>query len=302
MLVRLLPGTDRHNVLATLRQLSNDVHNLGSLGGTHQELYNKYSSWVRDSVRMLRYMLSSADIERLLLTRRYWALQAMGGAEVLIGMRYLIDTELEERQAALTEAADRLAEELGRWGGPGHLVVADTSVYMDHEQKFEDLEVDRILGLPGELVHLIVPIAVIDELDNLKRGKDRWRPGHTLAVLDRILEKPAEVATLREAARDVGELTVEIVFDPPEHSRLPIMDEEIIDRALALQEVAGREVTLVTYDTSQSTRARARGLTTIKLKRDEWEQEKGPKEKPIRNKRDGRRDAPREVSSSDADT
>lgn len=301
MLVRLFPGADRHNVLATLRQLGTDVQNLRSFGGTHQELYNKYSSWVRESVRLLRYLLSSADIDRLFLTRRYWALQAMGGAEVLIGMRYLIDAELEEREAALTEATARLADEVGRWGGPGHLVVADTSVYMDHDQKLEDLEVGKILGRPGDLVHLIVPIAVIDELDNLKRGKDRWRPGYTLAVLDSVLEEPTEVATMQPEANGVGRLTVEIVFDPPEHSRLPIMDEEIIDRALAVQEVAGKKVTLITFDTSQSTRARSRGLTTIKLKRDEWEQEKGPKEKSIRNTRDGRRVAPREVSSSGSD-
>ncbi|MFF1820586.1 PIN domain-containing protein [Kribbella sp. NPDC058245] len=272
--------------------------NLEAFGGTNQELYNKYSSWVRDSVRMLSKLFSPADIENLLLTRRYWALQAMGGGEVLVAMRYLLNTEIEERHTVFAETLDRLTGEFGRWGGPGRLVVADTSVYMDHEQKFEDLEVDKILGADGDLVHLLVPVAVIDELDNLKRGKDRWRPGHTLAVLDRVLEKPTEIATMREAANDVGKLTVEIVFDPQDHSRLPIMDEEIIDRALAVQEVAGRPVTLITYDTSQSTRARARGLTTIKLKRDEWEEEVKTAEKPSDGRRSRRRPAPRELDDS----
>ncbi len=56
-----------------------------------------------------------------------------------------------------------------------------------------------------------------------------------------------------------GEMTVEIVFDPPGHARLPINDDEIIDRATAVQALAGRDVTVLTYDTRQSMRARAAG-------------------------------------------
>jgi hypothetical protein len=62
-----------------------------------------------------------------------------------------------------------------------------------------------------------------------------------------------------------GAITVEIVFDPPEHVRLPIVDDEIIDRALMVQVYAGRAITVVTYDTGQSTRARRVGLPTKKL-------------------------------------
>ena len=62
-----------------------------------------------------------------------------------------------------------------------------------------------------------------------------------------------------------GGCTVEIVFDPPGHVRLPINDDELIDRILAIQPLAGRQVTLLTYDTGQSTRARAAGLPAKKL-------------------------------------
>ncbi|HEY2079284.1 MAG TPA: PIN domain-containing protein [Streptosporangiaceae bacterium] len=58
-----------------------------------------------------------------------------------------------------------------------------------------------------------------------------------------------------------------MVFDPPGHVRLPTNDDEIIDRTLAIQALAAREVTLVTYDTGMSTRARAAGLTVIKHSR-----------------------------------
>ena len=56
-----------------------------------------------------------------------------------------------------------------------------------------------------------------------------------------------------------------MVFDPPGHVRLPINDDEIIDRALTIQPLVGRPVTLLTYDTGQSTRARNAGLRVKKL-------------------------------------
>jgi hypothetical protein len=46
---------------------------------------------------------------------------------------------------------------------------------------------------------------------------------------------------------------------------LPINDDEIIDRALAVESLAGRKITLFTYHTGQSTRARAAGLRAKKL-------------------------------------
>ena len=65
-----------------------------------------------------------------------------------------------------------------------------------------------------------------------------------------------------------SELTIELVFDPPGHIRLRGNDDEIIDRALAIEALADRKVTLLTYDTGQSTRARNAGLQFVKLSQD----------------------------------
>lgn len=62
-------------------------------------------------------------------------------------------------------------------------------------------------------------------------------------------------------------MTIELVCDPPGHVRLPINDDEIIDGALVIQSLAGREVTLLTYGTCQSTRARSAGLHVHLLSR-----------------------------------
>lgn len=60
---------------------------------------------------------------------------------------------------------------------------------------------------------------------------------------------------------------MELLFNPPGHVRLPINDDESVDRALAVEPLAGRKVTLLTYDTGQSTRARNAGLQVVKLTR-----------------------------------
>jgi hypothetical protein len=69
-----------------------------------------------------------------------------------------------------------------------------------------------------------------------------------------------------------GGVILDVLFDPPGHVRLPIADDEIIDRALAAQALAAKPVPLVTFDTSQSARARHADLTVIKLSKQVGEQ------------------------------
>jgi hypothetical protein len=89
-------------------------------------------------------------------------------------------------------------------------VVADTSVYITHPDKLEQIDFVPLVGVRGDPIHLVVPVVVIDELDGLKQGKDnrtRWRAGYTLAVLDRVSEHNAASGRLRAedfSALDTG--------------------------------------------------------------------------------------------------
>jgi hypothetical protein len=51
-----------------------------------------------------------------------------------------------------------------------------------------------------------------------------------------------------------------LFLDDPGHVRLPHADSELVDRCCALAAVAGREVTIVTFDTGMAIRARAANL------------------------------------------
>ena len=158
--------------------------------------------------------------------------------------------------------------------------VLDTSFYIEHEQKLEEADFAPLLSVRESDIHLIVPIVVVDELDGLKQSKDRhvrWRAGYTVAVLDHVFASTTGPARLREDNFSAlgsgcipprGQIMMELLFDPPGHTRLPINDDEIIDRTLAIERLAAGHVTLLTYDTGQSTRARAAGLRVNKLSKD----------------------------------
>ncbi|MGH3124111.1 MAG: PIN domain-containing protein, partial [Streptosporangiaceae bacterium] len=142
---------------------------------------------------------------------------------VLNGM---VSLELSHRVEDFAAAVKALEEEIGRWARPGVLVVADTSFYIQHPDKLEELDFRPLLEIWEDPVRLLVPIVVVDELDGLKKSKgtqERWRPLYTLAVIDRILANPpgpAELAPQDFSALGTGGIprgavTMELVFDPP---------------------------------------------------------------------------------------
>ncbi len=286
MLVTPRPGVNRDNLLKSLQSVHNEVFNLraGSGPSTAYKRLLAYLEWTSNAVRMLGNQISSADLDRLVLTRRHeLLLSGVGGMtstemEVQRVVNGLVSLELDQRVEAFDAAIKALDAQIGRWPAYGHFVVPDTSFYIEHDQKLKDADFGPLIDVWQSPVTVLMPIVIVDELDGLKQSKDkhvRWRAGYTLAVLDMVFTNTAGAARLR--AGDVvpgadgltrSEVSIELVFDPPGHVRLPINDDEIIDRALAIEPLADRMVTLLTYDTGQATRARSAGLRVVKLSKD----------------------------------
>lgn len=284
MLITPLPGTDRRNVRQALSYVLDKTINLRHFGGNPDDLCVQYLRWSVETAAHLRGQLRAGDIDRLILTRRHWALQQIIGSMSfgwpdnprVTGVAQIVRMELEEREEDLKQAITAFERQVHSWSDLGHYVVADSSFYIQHTDRFEVADFGALLpAREGEAIHLLFPMVVIDELDTLKQhGKShtRWRAGHTLAVLDRLLTSSSQgffhargTAGIdgQVATRDVS---VEIVLDPPGHTRLPINDDEIIDRAKAIEALAARPLTLLTYDTGQATRARQATLNVVKLR------------------------------------
>jgi hypothetical protein len=283
VLVTPRPGVDRRHLLDTLRSLHTDVANLrgGGPHGAYKRLL-AYLEWASDAVRSLAGLISSDNLNELVLTKRYELLLSGVGnmtsdeVEVQRVVNGLVSTELNERTAAFGAAVAALEEQISRWSQLGEFVMPDTSFYIRHPDKLKETDFAAVVEARGAPIHVLIPIVVVDELDRLKESKDshvRWRAGHTLGVLDELFVSLAGQARLRIGDFSAlqtggiprGEITMDLVFDPPGHVRLPINDDEIIDRALAVEPLAARKVTLLTYDTGQSMRARAAGMPVKKL-------------------------------------
>jgi PIN domain len=278
MLITPRPGANRDNILKTLRQVHLDASNLRGAGpSTAYQRLLKYLEWVTDATRLLQGQVSGQDIDRLIQTRRYYAL--LGACGTLAGsdqqrlVNGLVNQELADRDADLDAAVTTLSEHMTRWAGPMWLAVADSSFYLHSPHPLRDTDLHKVMGLPAdEEIHLLFPIAVVDELDRLKEtggAHPRWRAGHTLGRLDEAITS-GTFGTLHHPALGEGQsirgrITVEIVLDQPGHVRLPIDDDEIIDRAATIQLIAGRDVRLLTCDTGQDTRGRMAGLKVTKL-------------------------------------
>jgi hypothetical protein len=276
MLVTPLPGVIRDDLLKVLRETASDLTDASNTNGARKRLM-AYLEWVARSIRMLEGRVSAADVDRLVLTPGYGRLLTAAGSltgddtstqRVLNGM---LDQEVRQRGRTLEDAIRDLDNQITRWPETSLVTVADTSIYLEHEHKLEDLDfADLFPGWKDKTVRVIVPIIILDELDGLKRSGDahrRWRAGYTLAVMEKAFADTLVPGLLRKPARNPnrGGVILDVLFDPPGHVRLPINDDEIIDRTLAAQALANATVTLLTFDTSQAARARHGGLGVSKL-------------------------------------
>ncbi|MGL5824631.1 MAG: PIN domain-containing protein [Nocardioides sp.] len=278
MLVTPRRGADRAALLDQLRRVEVDLRNVRSRATTADDLFNAYLQWIANAVRALRYQIRETELEKLLLTRRYWTVQALVGGPVALA-RDLIDVELDDRLSVFEDTIKMTESAFRRWDGYNTIVVADTSFYHQHSQKLDDLDLSGLIDSGHRQIHLIVPMVVIDELEKQKRSSDkriRGRAQITLAVIERVAGhagvgqlRGGESSQLGPGGPPTGRVLIDVLFDLPGHVRLPITDDEIVDRALSVQILSGKEITFLTYDTNQAMRARHALLGKVQhLRRD----------------------------------
>lgn len=115
-------------------------------------------------------------------------------------------------------------------------------------------------------MRLVVPVLVIEELDDHKRGRDRVQR-RARSVLHRLWELNGGNAEQAAALPGRRPVTIEVFADDSWHVRRPVNDNEIIERALAVGEITGRDVTMAAADYSMLYQASSRGLKTVLVPR-----------------------------------
>jgi PIN domain len=284
VLVSLYPSAKRDDVVEVLAGIRGGLDGLEGPGPVDHRTAGRlanYLEWATKAARMLTHRITAADVDRIIFTSGYYRLLTAVGSltgtdtdsqRVLNG---LMNLELRQRAEMLEEIIKDLKNRNPHWDPDDLYAVLDTTVYIEHADKLENLDIAPALTpFPDKRLHLLVPMVVIDELDGIKnKGEDfkRWRAGYTLGVLTRIFApQQARRGYLRDGLKEDGRavrgaVDMEILYDSPGHVRLPINDDEIVDRALAAGPLVGRAVTLITFDTGQEFRAREAGLDVVKL-------------------------------------
>ena len=189
---------------------------------------------------------------------------------------YELNTMLTRDWQTWDRRLERLGAELERCrtflGRPGRIVVLDTSALMEGLlfTRYDWHTLDA--GLAAGAVRLIVPILVIEELDGLKRTRDRQQKADAKEVLRAMWALHGTAPTVPAALPQATDVTIEVCLDGDWHKRRDNNDGEIIDQALALQELTGQPVILATCDYNQRYRAAAPSVTTALMpRRDEHE-------------------------------
>lgn len=271
MLLTPLPG-GRDNLLRNLEHIRREIGNANTSHSTVIEKHKAYLDAVGEGARLLRGQVRPADIEELLLTRRYWALvdMAVTTSPPFAVVSDLLALEIDDRLLELDAAITTTSEALNRWSATaGHLVVPDTSFYLRNPRVLKNIDFPDILDTE-DTITVLFPLPVIEELDRAKRRNDAGRNKALVALA--VLESHAKDglsgkwkdAPKSSQRQGQGDIWFDVLIDPPGHVPLPVADAEIIDRALTAQVLAGREVTVLTYDTNQAFRARGAGIKDVR--------------------------------------
>jgi hypothetical protein len=280
VLIHTVPGVRADHLLPTITSIKTSAQNGRGSGGNAVEALVKYAEWASESERLLRGLISSEDIERLLYTSAYRrcmdALSYVGNSSLSRVVHSMLGVEWQERIKVFEEIEQDLRKQSSAWGG-AELVVFDTNVYIRHPAKFGEMDFSTMLELRGDVL-LVIPMVVVDELDNLKQHSvelTRWRARYTSSYIDRLFGSfPDGQASLGVREQQVGltnapihwSIGAKLLLDPPQHTRLVRPDDEIVDRTATLSAVTGKPITIVTYDTGMRIRAKVAGLECVLLK------------------------------------
>ncbi|MFF1571371.1 PIN domain-containing protein [Leifsonia sp. NPDC058292] len=282
--VELTEGTDPADAVQLLSDAAREAGNVLGAGGAPVDTFNRYLAWAAAQERLLGNLLTQREIERLLTTRRYWAIQAMDPIAYGATMSDLIALEVNGRIAAFNSAKADLEGEIGIWHVQSvdstfpedlHAVVVDTNVLMRSKGKLADADWPALSGThPTQSIAITIPAVVVEELDDLKHSNGKmtvdgeahdrkWLATLALGWLQRTFPSDERRTLIREAT--IGEsgaiprLYAVLMSEPLDHVALPKADSEIIDTAFRLRPLA-KSVTLVSYDTHMVFAARHLGL------------------------------------------
>jgi rRNA-processing protein FCF1 len=277
-MITLLPGHAASSTNELLNSTLTGIKNVQGSGFGVESKFTSYLNWAIQASDLLSQQISAGDVERLVTTKRYWAIQNSNPFSNAL-MLHLINIEVSERIRDFEREVAEFKLEIQNWDKSQFTaIVLDTNVWLEHYQEFPNFK--WLSDLPlylGTALVFPIPMKVVDELDVLKKSRTqdingkmalRTKAQGALIAIEKSISKPGEWVALNnsetEKTINQGESYVYVIKDSPTHLAIRIADAEIIDRASALQSFA-KDTYVIAYDTGFVFRANQAGLKTHKL-------------------------------------
>ena len=271
MTIRALPGISSSRLIEQIQGAHAGLTNVRGQAVNAFDLYNAYLKWANEQVRMLRHTLTPSALDRVVTTRRHWALVALDPTTMGNPLLPFVESEIDDQMCVIEAELAALRRALGRYSTVDALVAPDTNLYAHGFVPWEQVPWKTYAHDGEEHLRLVIPMLVIDELDRLKdRGSNekskndglsvRNRARRSLRTMEQMFLNPADPVVLSS-----GEVTVtaSVVFDDFGHERLPDADDEIVDRVRTVADLGARPATIVSGDFGMRFRARMAGLRAV---------------------------------------
>lgn len=284
-MLSIRPGHSADNVLGHLNyalSLLVTARNEVSAGQVHG--FNAYNAWATSCRRTLGPSISDADFTALVASPRYWSLQTVDPASYGQPLMDVLMVELDEREQAMKSAHEELRLAIQQWSRSTYMVVVDTNFLMWHHSELKEFDWHGHLAAePHYAVIVWIPIAVVEQLDNLKQDRGVMRRGEkdysrrtlarqSLRTLREMFTRPGSVVRHVLPADVPGtnrkRLEFRLLMDEAGHVRMPKVDQELIELTAGLAAVSTVAV-LVTYDSGLALNATYAGAESILLVEDE---------------------------------
>jgi rRNA-processing protein FCF1 len=267
----------RHGVTVeqAIKALAERISDSQQVSARPDVIRQTYLNWVDTTQQHLRTIFSDTELEDSLLERGYWHICEMYPHSPDIPLNRLIAEELVfqvghpgihgDPGGRVGQAVTKLRALTRLASRPGRICVPDTNALL-HYTRFDQLPWAGWMQVA--LVRLVIPLAVVDELDGKKyarRAEFQQRARELLTLIDGYVtaSPPDGYSEVRKS------VTVEVLPDEPSHLRMSSTDQEILERCEFLHQVTGNPATLITGDTGMRINARGRGIDVFKLSDDD---------------------------------
>jgi rRNA-processing protein FCF1 len=258
----VLLAAEREHAITRLQELTQAVHNVlsGAAGVPPLELRRSFLRWMSEAESFFRSSFASVEPSIEFDSPRLVALQ--GGRIAADQIYAVLQTESAQLIAQLEAAVAALTSPLpaSTLGHDRTIIVLDTNTLL-HYRNPDQINWQVLTGAPEVL--LVVPLVVLDELDDKRNAKDT-----SLARRARNIASTIEHWTASAGADSPTELadgvSILVLSEESGHRRLSNNDDEIIAVARSLAD-RGETVLVATADGGMRTRARVRGVRVLML-------------------------------------